>query len=301
MIDFSFVIPVYNSVDTLEKTYINIKELMHKLQTTFEVIYVEDNGLVESWKKLLELKKADPNQITIIKLTKNFGQNGATLCGISEANGKYIITLDDDLQVHPKEIEKLIEKQKETDADVVFGNYKEETQYYLRNFGSQLIKKLFNKLEGGANVGSSVRLISSAMAKNINRHSQDHVFLNQILSWYTYDVQFVEIDRNERKEGRSGYSFFDLLRISFRLLFLYTSIPLKFMLAVCIVSSITSLALASYYIYQHFVFGNGLGFLSIIVIAISLILASISVMGVYINRLYNSRFQKPHFSIKIKL
>lgn len=301
MNDFSFVIPVYNSVDTLEKTYINIEELMHKLQTTFEVIYVEDNGLVESWKKLLELKKADPNQITIIKLTKNFGQNGATLCGISEANGKYIITLDDDLQVHPKEIEKLIEKQKETDADVVFGNYKEETQYYLRNFGSQLIKKLFNKLEGGANVGSSVRLISSAMAKNINRHSQDHVFLNQILSWYTYDVQFVEINRNERKEGRSGYSFFDLLRISFRLLFLYTSIPLKFMLAVCIVSSITSLALASYYIYQHFVFGNGLGFLSIIVIAISLILASISVMGLYINRLYNSRFQKPHFSIKIKL
>ncbi|MBI3519358.1 MAG: glycosyltransferase [Bacteroidetes bacterium] len=301
MIDFSFVIPVYNSIDTLEPTYKGINDLMQKTQTSFEVIFVEDNGIKESWRRLLELKKTYPNQVTIIKLTKNFGQNGATLCGISEANGKYIVTLDDDLQVNPSEIEKLIVKQKETNTDVVFGNYKEETQHYLRNLGSQLIKKLFNKLEGGANVGSSVRLISSAMAKNINRHSQDHIFLNQILSWYTYDVQFVEIDRNHRKEGRSGYSLFDLLRISFRLLFLYTSIPLKFMLAICIVSSITSLALAGYYIYQHFALGHGLGFLSLVVIAISLILASNSVMGIYINRLYNSRFQKPHFSIKIKM
>ena len=59
--------------------------------------------------------------------------------------------------------------------------------------------------------------------------------------------------------------------------------------------------LASYYIYQHFAFGYGLGFLALIVMAISLVLASISIMGIYLNRIYSSRVKKPHYAIKIKM
>lgn len=301
MKDFSFVIPVYNSVATLEPTYTEIAALMQKMQASFEVVFVEDNGSEASWKKLLELKKIYPNQLVIIKLTKNFGQNGATLCGISEAKGKYILTLDDDLQVDPTQLEKLILKQQETGSDLIYGIYKEKTQHHLRNVGSQLVKRMFNRLEDGANIGSSVRLMTASMADNVKQHLQDHIFLNQVLSWYTFDAQFVEIDRNKRKEGRSGYSFIDLVKITFRLIFLYTTIPLKFMIVICILSSLASLILAGYYIYQHFALGHGLGFLSLIVIAISMILAAISVMGIYIHRMYNARVKKPHFAIKIKL
>ncbi|MDI9339453.1 MAG: glycosyltransferase [Sediminibacterium sp.] len=301
MKDFSVVIPVYNSVETLEPTYNGIAALMHKRQASFEVLFVEDNGSEASWRKLLELKRAHSSQITLIKLTKNFGQNGATLCGMSEAKGKFILTLDDDLQVDPAELEKLITRQEETGSDLIYGTYREKAQHHLRNMGSQLVKKIFRHLEGGANIGSSVRLITSTMAENVKHHLQDHVFLNQVLSWYTYDTQFVEINRNKRKEGQSGYSFIDLMKITFRLLFLYTTIPLKFMIAVCIISSLASLVLAGYYIYQHFALGHGLGFLSLVVVAISLILAAISVMGIYINRMYNARVKKPHFAIKIKL
>lgn len=301
MKDFSFVIPVYNSVETLEPTYKEIAALMQKRQASFEVLFVEDNGSEASWRKLLELKKVHSSQITLIKLTKNFGQNGATLCGMSEAKGKLILTLDDDLQVDPAELDKLITKQEETGSDLIYGFYKETTQHHLRNIGSQLVKKMFNRIEGGANIGSSVRLITASMAENVKRHLQDHIFLNQVLSWYTYDTQFVEINRSKRQEGQSGYSFVDLMKITFRLLFLYTTIPLKFMIAVCIISSFASLALAGYYIYQHFALGHGLGFLSLVVVAISLILAAISVMGIYINRMYNARVKKPHFAIKVKL
>lgn len=301
MKDFSFVIPVYNSVQTLEPTFNGIRSLMAKRGASFEVLFVEDNGLEESWRKLLELKKMNPECITVIRLTKNFGQNGATLCGISESKGKFILTLDDDLQVNTDELEKLITKQEETGCDLVYGIYKEKNQSFIRNLGSQLIKRVFNKLEGGANIGSSVRLISSPMAKNVERHVQDHVFLNQVLSWYTFDAKFVEVNRNKRTEGKSGYSIIELIKITLRLLLLYTTIPLKVMITICILSSIGSLVLAGYYIYQHFAFGQGLGFLSLVVVAISLILSSISIMGIYINRMYTSRVKKPHFAIKVKL
>jgi polyisoprenyl-phosphate glycosyltransferase len=299
--NYSIVIPVYKSVSSLEPLYIGIAELMNELNVTYEVIFVEDNGSEESWRKLLELKKQFSSTITLIKLTKNFGQNGATLCGIDEAKGDVIITIDDDLQVSPSELKKLINCYSIDNPDVIYGVYKENTQNVIRNMGSKLIKRIFNKTEGGSNIGSSIRLINRNIANYLRHHSQDHLFINQVISWYTFDCKFIEVERNPRYEGKSGYSFFQLLFIAFRLLFLYTSIPLKLMISVCIVSSIASLALASYYIYQHFALGQGLGFLSLIVVAISLILASISIMGIYLNRIYASRVKKPHYAVKLKL
>lgn len=300
-IKYSFIVPVYKSVNTLEPLFKGIDDLMKDFNAPFEVLFVEDNGSEESWKKLLELKKANAEKITLIKLTKNFGQNGATLCGINFAKGDFLITLDDDLQVHPQELKKLIQFQIENQSDVIYGVYAEKTNSFLRNMGSSLIKKIFNRSEGGSNIGSSIRLINSNIANHLRNHSQDHLFINQVISWYTFDMKFVEVNRNSRFEGASGYNFFQLFSIAFRLLFLYTSIPLKLMIAVCVASSIGSFALASYYIYQHFALGQGLGFLSLIVIAISLILASISIMGIYLNRIYQSRVKKPHYAIKVKL
>jgi polyisoprenyl-phosphate glycosyltransferase len=300
-IAYSFIIPVYRSVLSLQPLYAGIEELMLELNESFEVIFIEDNGLDESWKTLLEIKKRYPATVSLIKLTKNFGQNGATLCGIDEAKGEFLITLDDDLQVHPLELKKLIAYQKENKSDVIYGVYDEKTDSWIRRQGSKFIKRLFTRSEGGSNIGSSIRLISNTIASHLRNHSQDHLFINQVISWYTYDAKFVEVLRNPRHEGKSGYNIFQLILIAFRLLFLYTSIPLKFMIVVCTISSIGSLALASYYIYQHYALGQGLGFLVVIVIAISLILASISIMGIYLNRIYSSRVKKPHYAIKLKL
>jgi polyisoprenyl-phosphate glycosyltransferase len=298
---YSIVIPVFNSVQSLKPLYLAINDLMCELNETYEVIFVEDNGLEETWHTLLALKKQFPETINLIKLTKNFGQNGATLCGIDNALGDVIITIDDDLQVHPSELKKLITCYKENNYDVIYGVYKEETQHVFRNIGSKLIKHIFKKADGGANIGSSIRLINTTITKHLRHHSQDHLFINQVISWYTFDAKFIEVERNLRYDGKSGYSFWKLASIAFRLLFLYTSIPLKIMIAMCIIGSVGSLLLASYYIYQHFYLGNGLGFLALIVIAISMILASISIMGIYINRIYAARVKKPHYAIKVKL
>ncbi len=299
--DYSFVIPVYKSVISLEPLYLGIQNLMGELNCSFEVLFVEDHGSVESWQELLRLKSIYANNIVLIKLTKNFGQNGATLCGIDEAKGRFVCTMDDDLQIEPSELKKLILCQSDKNADIVYGVYSEKTGSWFRNIGSRLIKQIFSKSEGGSNIGSSFRLLTSNLAAHIRNHSQDHLFINQVISWYTYNTAFVEVDRNPRQEGKSGYGLFQLMIISFRLMFLYTSLPLKFMIVVCIISSIGAFSLAMFYIYKHYVFGEGLGFLSLIVIAISLILASISIMGIYLNRIYAARVKKPHYAIKIKM
>lgn len=300
-VNYSFIIPVFKSVATLRPLYLGISDLMKELQSSFEVLYIEDGGSDDSWNELLKIKAEFPETVILLKLTRNFGQNGATLCGIDEAKGDYLVTLDDDLQVKPSEIKKLITCMELQKMDVVYGMHDGKTGSWIRRAGSAAIKRIFTQSEGGSNIGSSIRLINSNIASHLRNHSQDHLFINQVVSWYTFNTGFVEVNRSERSEGRSGYNLWQLFLIAFRLLFLYTSIPLRLMIVVCIVSSVTSLGLAGYYIYRHFVLGQGLGFLVLIVVAISLILASISIMGVYLNRLYSARVRKPHYAIKIKL
>jgi glycosyltransferase involved in cell wall biosynthesis len=300
-IEFSFLIPVFNSVGTLQPLYKGIEDLMAEINSPFEVIFIEDNGAIKSWETLLQIRKEHPENVTLIKLTKNFGQNGATLCGIDQARGEFLITLDDDLQVHPSELKKLIDYQRLHQSEVVYGVYDEQGTSAIRKAGSKYIKKIFTETDGGSNIGSAIRLINANIAKHLRNHSQDHLFINQVISWYTFDTKFVEVARNPRHEGKSGYNLFQLFYITFQLFFLYTSAPLKIMISLCIISSVTTFGLASYYIYQHFVLGRGLGFLAVIVVSISLILASISIMGVYINRIYSARVKKPNYVIKVKI
>ena len=302
LLDYSIIVPVYNSVDSLALLFSGVKDVMNSLNSTFEVIFVEDDGSEDSWKALLELKKHHPNEVQIIKLSRNFGQNGATLCGLDQASGKRVITIDDDLQNPPSEIAHLISKMDDSGADVVYGVNPKAKTSWIRRTGGNIVKRLFNKNQGGASIGSSFRLIERHILERIQFHSQDHLFINQIITWYTLNIQFVEVDHHEREDGKSGYSLFKLAGISLRLILYYSSIPLKIMVFFLILTAIAILGMTGYYLYYQWDNGAEVDvFMIAVLIAMSVIAGSISVFGVYINRIYSSRVKKPNYSIKVKL
>jgi glycosyltransferase involved in cell wall biosynthesis len=301
-VDFSIVIPVYRSVETLEPIFDGVKAIMDELVKSFEVIFIEDNSGSASWQELLRLKKMHPENMKIIRLAKNFGQNGATLCGIDEASGMKIITLDDDLQVLPQEIKKVIAHQKATEADVVYGIFPKQKNSWIRNFGSRVVKRIFGGKRDSSSIGSAFRLINTNMIELLKNHSQDHLFINQVVTWYTNDIQQIEVEHNPRQEGKSGYSLWKLITLSLRLIIYYTSIPLKIMIFLSIMAAFGILGLTAYYIYYQLEAGISIDiFMITVLIAMAMISASISVFGVYINRIYSARVKKPNYAIKIKL
>ncbi len=301
-IDFSIVVPVYKSVDTLVQICAGVAELMQELGKSYELIFVEDHGSEASWQELLKLKKADPDHLKIIRLSKNFGQNGATLCGIDEAVGNKVVTIDDDLQVLPSEIKKLLDCQVEENTDVVYGTFSKQQSSWLRRVGSRMIKRIFGGKNSTAPIGSSFRLINRNVVSMLKNHSQDHLFINQVITWYTNDIRQVEVAHNSRQEGKSGYTFWSLFLLSLRLILYYTSIPMKIMIFLSTLTAFGILALAVYYVYYQLDNSNQLDFFMLtVLIAMAVISGSISVFGVYINRIYSARVKKPNYSIKIKL
>lgn len=301
-IDFSIVVPVYRSVSTLEPLFDGVKSVMEEENYSFEVVFVEDSGEVDSWKELLRLKKLHGENVACIRLSRNFGQNGATLCGIDEAKGEKVITIDDDLQTPPSEIKKLIDCHHETEADVIYGKYPEVKTSWLRRVGSKIVKRIFSKNQGGSSVGSSFRLLDKHIVDRIRFHSQDHLFINQVIGWYTLNAQFVDVNHNSRGEGKSGYSMWKLMLLSFRLIIYYTSVPLKIMVMLCILTAVAIVAMTVYYIYFQLETGSTIDvFMIAVLAAMAIIAASIAVFGIYINRVYSSRVKKPNYAIKVKV
>ena len=79
-VDITVVIPVFNSVETLLPVYQRTAATLLKLGKSFEVLFVEDGGPLESWNELKSIRKANPETVTLIRLGRNYGQNAATVC-----------------------------------------------------------------------------------------------------------------------------------------------------------------------------------------------------------------------------
>jgi glycosyltransferase involved in cell wall biosynthesis len=141
-VEYSVVIPVYNSENTLVELTERIKNLFCRLEKEYEIILVDDCSRDSSWKVMKKIRENDKN-IKIIHLLRNFGQHNAIVCGFNHATGKYVITLDDDFQHPPEEIPKLIDKINEG-YFVVYGKYIEKKHSKVENFLSKEFQHLIH-------------------------------------------------------------------------------------------------------------------------------------------------------------
>jgi undecaprenyl-phosphate 4-deoxy-4-formamido-L-arabinose transferase len=301
-IEYSIVIPVYNSSKGLKELYQEIKVAFKDISESYETIFIDDFSQDESWKTLQEIKIENPeSNITIISLTRNFGQHKTTLCGIDKSKGDFIITIDDDLQIPPKEIKKLIEKQKEKDFDLVYGSFKDKKHSKIKNIGSDLVQtqseiQIENNLKG-----SSFRLFKAKLKENFGYHKhRTKLFIDELLLWNTGYISAVEVEHNNRKYETSSYSFNKLINLGFSFIMYATTIPLKFIIILGFIGSISSFTLGLRFVYRRIFFDVPLGYTSIIVTILfstSLILLIFGVLGRYLNELYILLNKKPPYLI----
>ena len=302
--DFSIVVPVYNSEKTLKELYQRIEKFFAKKQKSFEVIFVDDGSADKSWEVLSLLKKQNPQTITGIKLTQNYGQHNALFCGLTFVKGEWVITIDDDLQTPPEEIEKLLHTQENTGSELVYGYYDKKEHSLIRNAGSWFVGKIFKNFANTSGKGSSFKLINSSVTEKVILRNYRMFFLDEILAWHTDNIEHVVVEHLPRKEGQSGYTLFKLFKITLKLVLGYTAFPLKIISWFGLLSALICLGFVSYFIYMKYNYGAELGFTTLIVsifFSTGLILFSLGIIGEYIRRLYIGETGKPSYTVKTVL
>jgi len=301
MPDYSIVVPVYNSSESLDELFQRIEKTMKGLNKSFEVIFVDDDSTDASWIRLEDIQKANPDKVTAIRLARNFGQHNATICGIAQASGSYIITIDDDLQNPPEEIKKLITTMGNTDTDLVYGVYGKKQHSMVRNLGSAAIKSSSQRIYRTKGYGSSFRLMKSSLGKCLLDHQINFIYIDELFNWYTNHIEFVLVDHQKRPYQRSTYTSHSLFSMFSNLVIYYTAIPLRIMVYTGFISAFLSFIIGVMFIYRKIVHDVPLGFTALIVaisFSTSIILLSLGIIGEYLSRIYSVQNRKPPYSIK---
>lgn len=302
-LDISVVVPVYNGKATLNNLYQRIEETLSKAQFKFEVVFVDDGSSDDSWKAIKDLKGTFLNTVQGIKLARNVGQQAATYCGLLEARGKWVITMDDDLQFTPEEIPKLMEKAKITNADLVYGVHKSLKHNMFHNMGTRIFRWLIRHVAPKFPNGSSFRLIKREILLGLPENPGPGFYVDPILSWLTDNIVTEEVEHKRRKNGKSGYSFFKLLNLAFSLLIIYSTLPLKIMIWAGLTSSLVSFGIGTFYLFQKLTIGAAIGFSALIVtitFVSGVILMSLGIIGVYLAKIYTMESRQPAYTVQSK-
>ena len=303
--EYSIVVPVFNSCESLEELFLRIAKTMAAIGKTFEVIFVDDGSVDTSWNILQSIQRSNPEKVIAVRLAKNFGQHNATICGIAQASGAYIITIDDDLLNPPEEIAKLIETMQNSDADLVYGIYGKKQHSMARNLGSGALKGWSRRVFKTKGDGSSFRLMKSSLAKNLLNHQINFIYIDELFNWYTGHITFVLVDHRKRPYQQSTYTSHSLFSMLSNLVIYYTAMPLKMMVYGGFTSALLSFFIGLFFIYRKIVHGIPIvGFTALIVTILfstSIILLSLGVIGEYLSRIYMVQNRKPPFAIKTLL
>ena len=304
--NISVLVPVYKSEKTLEALMERIYNTLQPIfAERFEVIFIEDCGGGPSWNIIESLKMKYPSHVIGLKLSKNFGQHNALMCGMNYASGEFIVTIDDDLQIPPEEIIKLIAKQKETNADMVYGTFGEKKHNQVRNLGSWVIRRVFKIVFNAKPDATAFRLISKNLASKLIEHKQSHVFIDGFIHWHTQNIQYQPVDHKEREFGTSNYTVKKLFSLTFNLFFNFTVLPLRVITFLGIIFSIISFFIGLYIIYVKIFYGVPVpGYTSLATIVLftsSMMMMSMGIVGEYISRIFMSLNNKPQFSIEKRI
>ena len=225
--ELSVVIPVYRSKDTLEEVFWRIVKSFSNSGVEIEILMVEDCGRDGSW-DVIETLSADQPVLRGVRLSRNFGQHAATICGMTMARGHWVATMDDDLEQQPEKLPELLEKAKEG-YDLVYGVYPERTHSIWRNITSHFARVLFKLAIPTLNdTYTSMRVIRGDLARELNRFDSPFPFVDGYLSWLTNCCASVEVSHQPRSAGKSNYTFTKLLAHTLNIFVTFSDVPLKF-------------------------------------------------------------------------
>jgi undecaprenyl-phosphate 4-deoxy-4-formamido-L-arabinose transferase len=301
--DVSVVVPVFNGAPTLHALVEAVRDVMASLDRTFEIILVDDGSADRSWPTIVDLVSRHEGTIRGFRLTRNSGQQAATYCGLLEARGKCVVTIDDDLQPHPREIRTLWEHSQSTRADVVYGTYSTSRHDLVHRLGARLLRMVLRHIAPGFPGSSSFRLIRSEVLQCLPRRVGPWVFVDPVLAWGSSEVTSVVVDHGSGPETRSRYTLGALLSLACTLVFVYTTLPLRMMTVLGLASALVSFGLGVYYLLQKLLVGSQLGFSALIVtitFSSGVVLLCLGILGEYVSRIHSMASGEPAFTVKAR-
>jgi glycosyltransferase involved in cell wall biosynthesis len=301
MLTVSVVIPVYRAEQTLMDLYGQVSAAMSEITPEFEIIFVEDAGGDGSWPIIARLAHTDP-RVRGIRMSRNYGQHNALLCGIRAAKQDLVLTMDDDLQHPVSEIAPMLAALK-PEFDVVYGAPKQEQHGFLRDLASRMTKIALAGAMGAetARNVSAFRVFRTRLREGFREYRSPSVSIDVLLTWSTTRFTAIKVRHVPRTAGVSGYTPGKLIRHAFNLMTGFSTVPLQVASVIGFVFVFFGLCVLAYVLGNYMIRGGrvpGFTFLaSVISIFSGAQLFALGIFGEYLARMHFRSMDRPPYLV----
>lgn len=308
-VEISVVIPLLNEEKSLEELYNKISTAIRNY--SFEIVFVDDGSTDSSWKVIGSISENDP-RVKAIRFRRNYGKSDALQSGFEAAKGKYVVTIDADLQDDPDEIPALIDMLKDG-QELVSGWKKERNDPITKTVPSRFFNYV-TRLTTGIHLhdfNCGLKAYRKEVTESIYLYGELHRYVPLLAKWEGFNkIDEKPVKHHPRKYGKTKFGisrflngFLDLLtllivhRYMQRPMHFFGSLGVLFLL----VGGVINLYLAYIKIFYDAILGNRpLLFLGIMLVVVGVQFFSIGFLGDMINKGQVKR-EKPNISNKIGL
>ena len=298
----SFVVPVYNSAQSLTELAKRIHAVMTEVGISYEIIMVDDGSQDDSWHVISKLS-GEFIELKGIQLSRNYGQHNALLCGIRAACMPVIVTIDDDLQTPPEEIPVILSKL-DDNSDVVYGTPAKEKHSFWRKAASRITKLVLQNAMGARTASrvSAFRVFRTPLREAFCNYGGAFVSIDVLLSWATTRFESVDVKHDRRKYGRSQYTIRMLVFHALNMMTGFSTLPLEIASLTGFIFTLFGLGILVYVVGRFIMEGGsvpGFPFLaSIIAIFSGVQLFSLGIIGEYLARMHFRIMDKPAYAVR---
>jgi glycosyltransferase involved in cell wall biosynthesis len=298
----SVVVPVFNGAELIAACQAALSPVLDQMAGGAEVIYVDD-GSTDGTLDALRTAQAADSRVRIVELAANFGQHAAFTAGFEHARGRYLVTLDVDLQCDPADIPRLIEPLTRG-YDLVSGVRLNRQDPAARQIFSRLTTTLVARLAGVPlrDIGCPLNAFTDDVARSLASFGELRRFLKPLAVRVARRVTEVEVQHRPRpSEGRtSSYSVTGLVRLFmdffvnalgdvFAWVFLVATSLTAILLVMAVVAGVASVTA-----------GRAAGYaIPLMLLAIQAALVALfGLVGEYVQRIYRQSSGRPFFLVR---
>jgi glycosyltransferase involved in cell wall biosynthesis len=308
--DISVVVPMKNEAPNVAELYRELAAALEACGRPFEIIVIDDGSTDETFSHLVRLHESDP-RLTVIRFRRNYGQTAGFAAGFAHARGRYIVTMDGDLQNDPRDIAAMVAQLEDEGADIVAGWRKDRKDKFIsRRLPSMIANRIISKATGVRlhDYGCSLKVFRAEVVKPMKLYGEMHRFLPAIATEFGATTVERAVNHRARTHGTSKYGLSRTLRvildlITVKFLISYRTRPVQIFGLWGIGMGVVGAAILAWLVFVKYVQHQGIGDRPLLIVGIFLMstgmqLISLGLLGEMMARTYHESQDKPIYMIR---
>jgi glycosyltransferase involved in cell wall biosynthesis len=300
--DLTVVIPAYNEAPALDVAVRAIHAQVQSTRMPFTIIVVDDGSTDDTWVVLGRLA-AELREVRGVRLSRNFGKEGAIAAGLDVSQGGATIILDADLQHPPRLIPEMVRLWHEEGWDVVeaMKSHRGRESRFQRA-AARTFYRVARALTGyDLQDASDFKLLDRRVVEAWRRFGERATFFRGLVAWLGFRRTRVFFDVPPRTGGRSRWSLAALASLAVHAVTSFSALPLQL---VSVLGFVTLLLAAGVGVQALRLWWAGLalpGFTTVILLQLivgGFLMISLGIIGTYVARIYDEVKARPRYVVR---